>query len=105
MEGATVSSSQTSWSSHGLDYQTKNTHGVTHGTGHICGRGWLCWTSVGREALGPEGVQCPSIGECQCGRMGVGRGWEHLQRIRGRDDEIGGFQRGDLERGKYLKCK
>ena len=22
------------------------------------------WTSVGEAALGPEGVQCPSIGEC-----------------------------------------
>ena len=29
---------------------------------------------MGGEALGPEGVQCPSVGECQGGRMGVG-GW------------------------------
>ena len=27
---------------------------------------------MGGEALGPEGVQCPSVGECQGGRMGVG---------------------------------
>ena len=23
-------------------------------------------------ALGPEGVRCPSVGECQCGKAGVG---------------------------------
>ena len=32
----------------------------------------MCWTSVGGEALGPEGVQCPSVGECQGGSGWVG---------------------------------
>ena len=36
---------------------TEGTHGLTHGAGHICGRGWPCWTSVGGEALEPEGVR------------------------------------------------
>ena len=53
-----------------LDHQPKNTHGA----GHICDRGWPCWSSVGREALGSEGVRCPSVGECQGGMTGVG-GW------------------------------
>ena len=43
----------------------KNTPGGTHDSGHICGRGWPCWTSMGGTALGPEGVRCPSVGECQ----------------------------------------
>jgi hypothetical protein len=30
---------------------------------------------------------------------------EHPHRGRGRRDEIGGFWRGDLERGKHLKYK
>ena len=71
MEGTTVSTGQTLWSSWGLDHQPKSTHGATHGAGYICGRGWPCWTSVGGEALRPEGVQCPSVGEFQGGRMGV----------------------------------
>jgi hypothetical protein len=74
MEGATVSTGQISQSSWGLDQQPKNTHGVTCGAGHICDRGWPCWTSVGGAALGPEGVQCTSVGECQGRRMWVG-GW------------------------------
>jgi hypothetical protein len=69
-----VSISQIPWSSQGLDHQPKNTHGLTHGAGHICGRRWPCWTSVGEKALGPEGVQCPSLGECHGKRLGVG-GW------------------------------
>jgi hypothetical protein len=56
MKEATVSTGQTLQSSQRLDHQPKNTHGVTHGAGDICGRGWPCWTSVGGEALGPEGV-------------------------------------------------
>jgi hypothetical protein len=60
--GETVSTGQTSWSSWGLDRQAKNTHGATPGTGHICGRKWPCWTLVGGEAPGPEGVQCPNVG-------------------------------------------
>jgi hypothetical protein len=62
MEGATVSIGQTPWSSWVLDHQPKSIHGAIHGTGHICGRRWPCLTSVGREALGPEVVQCPSVG-------------------------------------------
>jgi hypothetical protein len=64
--------SQRSWR---LDHKSKTTHGVTHGSGHICSRSWTCWASAGGEVLGPEGVQCSSVGECQGGRMGVGR-WE-----------------------------
>jgi hypothetical protein len=30
---------------------------------------------VGGEALGSESVRCPSVGECQGGKMEVG-GWE-----------------------------
>jgi hypothetical protein len=68
-----------------VDHQPKNTHGVTHGAGHTCGRRWPCWTSVGEEALGPEGIQCLSVGKCQDGRMGVCR-WG-----RRKGDGIGGF--------------
>ena len=74
MEGTTVSTGQTPWSSLGLDHQPKNTHGATHGADHICGRRCPCGTSVGGEALGPEGVQYLSVGECQGRRMGVS-GW------------------------------
>ena len=36
------------------------------------------WTSVGRAALGPEGIPCPSVGECQGRKAGVG-GWAPSQ--------------------------
>jgi hypothetical protein len=72
MEGAIVSRGQTPRRSRGLDYQPKNTHGVIHGPGHICVRRWPYWISVGGEALGPEGVQCPNVGECQGRMIGVG---------------------------------
>jgi hypothetical protein len=58
------------WSFWGLDHHPKNTHGGTHGSGLICGRGWPCWISVGEAALGPEGVRCPSVGEYQGEKMG-----------------------------------
>jgi hypothetical protein len=74
MEGATVSTGQTPQSSWGLNYQPKRTHGVTHNAGHICGRGWPCWTLVGGEVLELEGVQCPSVEEYQGERTGVGGG-------------------------------
>jgi hypothetical protein len=74
MEGATISRDQNLWSSWGLDHQPKNTHEATHGIGYLSTRGWPCLTSVGEEALGPEGVWCPSVGECQGGRTGIG-GW------------------------------
>jgi hypothetical protein len=40
------------------------------------------------------------------GKAGVG-GWvgEHPHKDRGRGNGIGGFQRGDREREKHLKCK
>ena len=46
----------------------------------------------GGEALGPEGVRCPNVGECQGGKIGVGV-WvgEYPHRGRGRGDGIGGF--------------
>jgi hypothetical protein len=47
---------------------------------------------VGGEALGLEGVRCPSVGECQGRRTGVGGCvGEHLHR--GRGDEIGELRR------------
>ena len=74
-------------SSRGLDHHPKNIHGVTHKAGHLCVRGYPCWTSVGVEALGPEGVRCPSVGECQGGRTGVSRCVSNLT-------EAGGSRRG-----------
>ena len=67
MERATVSTDQNPWSS-----QDWTTNQRVHMEGPMalatkCGRGWLCWISVGGEALGPEGVQCPSVGKCQVG--------------------------------------
>ena len=61
---------------------------------------------MGGEDLGREDVQCPTVGEYQSRKTGEGR-WlgEHPYRGRERGDGTGGFQRGDLERGKYLKCK
>ena len=67
-----MSTGQTSQSSWALEHQPKNIHGATHGAGHICGRAWPCWTPVGREALGLESIQCPSVGKCQGRRTGVG---------------------------------
>jgi hypothetical protein len=48
----TISTNQTPKSSQGLNYQQKNTHGETHGSSHICSRGWHCLASIGREVLG-----------------------------------------------------
>jgi hypothetical protein len=97
-----VSIGQTPWSFQELAHQPKNTHGTTHGTGHICGRGWLCWTSVGGEALGPEGVLCPSVGECQSGRTEEG-GWESTIIEAGGGGMEWGFQRVDLGRGNTFE--
>jgi hypothetical protein len=98
MEGATILTGQNSRSSRGLDYQPKSTHGGTHGSGHICGRGWPCWTSVGGEALSLVGVPCPSVRGCQDGKAGVGEG-STLIEAGGSGDGIRGFWKGDLERG------
>jgi hypothetical protein len=81
-------------SSLGLNHQSKKTHGGTHGSSCICSRGWPCWTSMGGEALGPVKVLCPSIGECQDREVGVGG---LVSRRRGVG--IGGFRRGNEERG------
>jgi hypothetical protein len=86
--------------SQGLNQQAKNTQGVTCGSGHIGVRGWPCWTSVGGEALGSEGVWCSCVGECQDKKTGVS--WwvgEHPHRGRGRGNGERGFWRGDVERG------
>jgi hypothetical protein len=71
-------------SSRGLNYQPKNIHGVTHGASYICGRG-----------------EAPRVGKARVD------GWvgERPHRGKGRGDGIVGFWRGDLERGKHLKCK
>ena len=96
---------QDPWSSLELDNQPKYTHGGTHGSGSIFRKGWTCWTSVGGEALGPEGALYPSVEECQGRKMGMGGWvWEHPQRGKGMRDEIGCFRKGDLEKGKHLKC-
>jgi hypothetical protein len=61
--------------------------------GHICERRWPCWISVEGEALGPESVQCPSVGECQDGKTrGGGRVGEHPPRGRRRGNGIEGLQ-------------
>ena len=31
----------------------------------ICSRGWPCWSSMGKEALGLVKVRCPSVEECK----------------------------------------
>jgi hypothetical protein len=45
---------------------------------------------MGREALGPGKVQCPSIGECLGQEVGVGG-----LGSRGMGERIGDFQRGN----------
>ena len=51
MEGATVSTGQTPWSSQELDHQTKSTHGGIHGAGRMCGREGPLWTSWEEKAM------------------------------------------------------
>jgi hypothetical protein len=63
----TVSSNETT--------QSSSTHGGTHGSIHICTRGWPCQASIGGEVLGPVKVHCPSVGKCQGRKSGVGV-WE-----------------------------
>jgi hypothetical protein len=97
-EGATLSTGQTPLRSRELDHQPKSTHGGTHGSGHICGRGWPCWTSLGGCAM----LHCRGMPE-QEDRSGWTR--EHPHRGRGMEDGLGGFWRGNLEKRKHLKCK
>ena len=56
---------------------------------------------MGGKALGPEGVRCPNVGECQGGKTGVGE-WVRWGSTL---IEAGGGRMGNLERGKHLKCK
>ena len=49
---------------------------------------------MGGEALGPVKAPCPIIGECQDQEAEVGG-----LVSRGREDGIGGFQKGNQERG------
>jgi hypothetical protein len=60
----TLSTNWTPQSSHGLNHQSKSTHGGTHGSGCLCSRGWPYLASMGGEALGPVESWCPSIGRC-----------------------------------------
>jgi hypothetical protein len=50
---------------------------------------------MGGEALGPEKAQCPNVGECQGGEVGMD-GWfgEHPLRSKGEGKWNGGFWRG-----------
>jgi hypothetical protein len=72
--GTTILTNQTTQSSQGLNHQPKSTHKGPHGSSCMCSKGWLCWVSVGGEALGPMKAQCPSVGECQGKEEGMG-GW------------------------------
>jgi hypothetical protein len=67
-------------SSEGSNHQPKSTHGGSHGTNHVCSRGWSCGTSMRREALGPVKARCPRVGECQDREAEVGG---LLSRLRG----------------------
>jgi hypothetical protein len=79
-----------------------NTHGVTHGTGHICGRGWLCWTLVGGEVIGPEGTRCSSVGKCEGRRTGVG-GWGSILKSQGEGRWDRRFPKGRPGKGKMFE--
>jgi hypothetical protein len=48
------------------------THNDTHESSCICSRRWPSQPSMGGEALGPVKDQCPSIGECQDQKVGMG---------------------------------
>jgi hypothetical protein len=61
--GATISTSQTSKISQGLNHQPKSTHGGTHGSSCIDCRGWPCQASMGGEDLVPVKALCPSVGK------------------------------------------
>jgi hypothetical protein len=82
----------------GTKLQPKSTHGGTHGSSHICSRGWPCRTSLGGEALAPGKALCPNIGECQGGEAGViGCIGDHPHRNSERGNGIGGFYGGNWE--------
>ena len=55
---------------------------------------------MGVEALSPVKALFPSVEECQGSEIGVGECvGEHPHRSLGRRDGIGGFQRGNQEKG------
>ena len=60
-----------------LDYPPFEFQGLDHQPNNSYAWFWpQMWQDdglVGEEALGPEGVRCPSLGECQGGKTGVGR--------------------------------
>jgi hypothetical protein len=57
---------------------------------------------VGGEALGPEDVQCPRVGQCQGGKMGLNR-WVGEHTHRGRGESNREFQKGRLGNGKTFE--
>jgi hypothetical protein len=60
----------------------------------------LLFLSVGGVALRPEGVRCPSVGECQGRKAGVS-GWVGEHSCRGRELGDGtGFLKGTPGKGK-----
>jgi hypothetical protein len=68
----TISTNQTPHSSQAVNHQPRSTHGGTHGSSHICSKGWPCGASMGGQTLGPVKTECPSVGECQDGEARVG---------------------------------
>jgi hypothetical protein len=68
--GATVSSGQMPCSSCGLVHQPKYTWWDLWVQPHIWQK--MSLLDIMEAAHGPEGVRCPSVGECQGGKMGVG---------------------------------
>jgi hypothetical protein len=56
---------------------------------------------VGGAALGPEGVQCPSVREARAGGRELGGAHPHRDRRRG--NGIGGFPKGRPGKGKTFE--
>jgi hypothetical protein len=50
---------------------------------------------MGREALGPAKVQCPSLGECHGRETGVVGGYPHRSRVRWKGKEGMGMGMGE----------
>jgi len=69
----TRSTNQNPQSSQGLNHEPNRTHGGTHGSRHMCSRGWPYLAAKGVEALGTVKALGPSIRECYGGEEGVGR--------------------------------
>ena len=53
-------------------------------------------------ALGPEGVQCPSVGECQGEKKGMG-GWERTLTETGEGEWDRGGSKGRPSKGKIFE--